>query len=256
MTHLSHVTNDDSNQRLEVIEAQHQHQVLLVEGVSTHDLNEVVVVNQVEQEERVPSQYDCMRTQDESDNNNGQNNQVAASKGSCKCTSTPSVSSSSYQDEETKQVKECRICLSTEEGPSQVMVQPCMCKGSLKWAHVSCLQSWVHERRQLMCEICKSIYKEEYLPTLEHELHPTHRTQPSRQSSATEQARRRRALKTFIIVTIVVVTLTTTLVILGLNANNHTWAAICLRVIAFGLPMLIILRCILLWYQGRTIYST
>ena len=162
-----------------------------------------------------------------------------------------SVSSLSQKGKK-EQERECRICLSTEESPSLVFCQPCGCKGSLEWAHVSCLQSWVHERRQLMCEICKSTYKEEYLPTLENELYTTQHivTQP-----VAGDGRTRRVLKTFVIVTLVVVTLTTALVILGLNANDHTWAAIALRVIAFGLPMLIILRCVILWYQGRTIYS-
>ena len=164
-----------------------------------------------------------------------------------------SVASSHHEDTKEHQ-KECRICLSTEDG--DLMVQPCMCKGSLQWAHVSCLQSWVHERRQLLCEICKSTYKEEYLPTLENELYTRHSqsTMESGQPTAEDRSRRRRMLKTFVIVTVIVLTLIATLVVLGLNANNHTWAAIALRVIAFGLPMIIILRCFLLWFQGRGVY--
>ncbi len=163
-----------------------------------------------------------------------------------------SISSLAKQESE-EMPRECRICLSTDESDS--MVQPCLCKGSLQWAHESCLQSWVHERRQLMCEICKSTYKEEYLPTLQNELCTSDHHTVSTSQSVADRSRRRRMLKTFAIVSSIVVVLTAALVLLGLNANDHTWAAIALRVLAFGLPMLIILRCILIWYQGRTVYS-
>lgn len=164
-----------------------------------------------------------------------------------------SSESSVTQKDIKEQQRECRICLLAEDDDS--LVQPCLCKGSLQWAHVSCLQSWVHERRQLMCEICKSTYKEEYLPTLENAMYTSRYHNVSTTQSVADGGRRRRMLKTFVIVSSIVVALTAALVILGLNANDHTWAAIALRVLAFGLPMLIILRCILLWYQGRTIYT-
>lgn len=172
---------------------------------------------------------------------------------SCSSSCCSSSSSSMMQ-------KECRICLSTEESPSLVFVEPCMCKGSLRWAHVSCLQSWVHERRQLMCELCKSAYKEEYLPRLEHALyaashHAVSGLDGQQQQTQGIEARRKKVLRTVVITAIVVITVTSLLVVLGLNASDHIWAAICLRVIAFGLPLLIILRCILLWYQARTVYS-
>ncbi|KAF4683494.1 hypothetical protein FOZ63_008243 [Perkinsus olseni] len=36
----------------------------------------------------------------------------------------------------------CRICFGSEETKGNDLIAPCMCKGTQKWVHVSCLQRW------------------------------------------------------------------------------------------------------------------
>ncbi len=55
-------------------------------------------------------------------------------------------------------IKECKICLS-ETNPDD-LISPCLCKGSLKYVHLSCLNSF-HEktdRYKDKCSICGFIY--------------------------------------------------------------------------------------------------
>eukprot|EP00192_Tetraselmis_astigmatica_P018977 CAMPEP_0117668780 /NCGR_PEP_ID=MMETSP0804-20121206/11749_1 /TAXON_ID=1074897 /ORGANISM="Tetraselmis astigmatica, Strain CCMP880" /LENGTH=236 /DNA_ID=CAMNT_0005476729 /DNA_START=219 /DNA_END=926 /DNA_ORIENTATION=- len=67
---------------------------------------------------------------------------------------------------------ECRICLESveDEGIESGgdVVSPCICTGTLKWAHLSCLEMWVAERpgMALRCEICGAEYKEEIAESL------------------------------------------------------------------------------------------
>lgn len=54
--------------------------------------------------------------------------------------------------EESKESKVCRICLEEEEengtGDSpRVFISPCNCKGSSKYVHIDCLQSWVKSKK-------------------------------------------------------------------------------------------------------------
>ncbi|KAF4683122.1 hypothetical protein FOZ60_009568 [Perkinsus olseni] len=46
----------------------------------------------------------------------------------------------SSSDESTELL--CRICFSPGETKGNELIAPCMCKGSQKWVHVSCLQRW------------------------------------------------------------------------------------------------------------------
>lgn len=60
---------------------------------------------------------------------------------------------------------ECRICL--EAGTTADLVAPCACIGSVRCAHLKCLQTWVEERRGLMtCEICGAPYTPAVTPLL------------------------------------------------------------------------------------------
>ena len=60
---------------------------------------------------------------------------------------------------------ECRICL--EAGTPADLVAPCNCTGSVRTAHLKCLQTWVEERRGLMtCEICGGPYSPAVAPLL------------------------------------------------------------------------------------------
>ncbi|GIL60792.1 hypothetical protein Vafri_15319 [Volvox africanus] len=55
---------------------------------------------------------------------------------------------------------ECRICLLSE--PFSDLVAPCHCTGSMGYAHMGCLKTWVMEKRSVHCELCGAMYKEPY----------------------------------------------------------------------------------------------
>ncbi|KAF4704763.1 hypothetical protein FOZ62_020034 [Perkinsus olseni] len=55
-------------------------------------------------------------------------------------TAVRAESDSSSSDESTELL--CRICFSPGETKGNELIAPCMCKGSQKWVHVSCLQRW------------------------------------------------------------------------------------------------------------------
>jgi hypothetical protein len=57
--------------------------------------------------------------------------------------------------EQTKETKQCRICLSENE---KDIVSPCHCKGSVKYVHKECLQKWVDVKGVLNCDLCKKKY--------------------------------------------------------------------------------------------------
>ena len=48
----------------------------------------------------------------------------------------------------------CRICHCTSE-PDAPMISPCVCSGSLKFVHQSCLQQWIKSADTKSCELCK-----------------------------------------------------------------------------------------------------
>lgn len=164
---------------------------------------------------------------------------------------------------------ECRICLSSEQPES--FVQPCTCDGSLRYAHLHCLKSWVHERQRLSCEICKAMYAEALLPELKEEMRDpdhaaSHRgyTVDGNQSprvfilpgmahtgSTTRRRNNNKSLMNILIIAFVIIVIVVILVVLGLNASQHTWAAILLRIVAFGLPLLIIGRAFIICCEMR-----
>lgn len=174
---------------------------------------------------------------------------------------------------------ECRICLSSEQ--SESFVQPCLCDGSLKYAHLHCLKSWVHERQRLSCEICKAKYAEPLLPELKEEMHdPDHAGSGgsvtrqgytvddnhsprvfilpgmAHDGSNTRQRNNNKALINIFIIAFVIIVIVVILVVLGLNASQHTWAAVLLRIIAFGLPLLIIGRAFIVCCEMRRTSAT
>lgn len=54
----------------------------------------------------------------------------------------------------------CRICHCTENpsnGPVK-LISPCLCSGSLKYVHHSCLQQWLDATNQKKCELCKKTF--------------------------------------------------------------------------------------------------
>lgn len=64
----------------------------------------------------------------------------------------------------------CRICLGDNNEAEDPFISPCMCTGSLKYIHLSCLQKWVKTKlniqenknlitifwKNLDCELCKT----------------------------------------------------------------------------------------------------
>ncbi|TFK94437.1 zf-C3HC4-domain-containing protein [Polyporus arcularius HHB13444] len=44
--------------------------------------------------------------------------------------------------EETEDTKQCRICLDGEDPELGRLIRPCLCKGSISYVHVKCLQRW------------------------------------------------------------------------------------------------------------------
>ncbi|GLT56490.1 hypothetical protein SLA2020_295270 [Shorea laevis] len=55
---------------------------------------------------------------------------------------------------------ECRIC--QEMDFISKMESPCACKGTIKFAHRSCVQRWCDEREDVTCEIYHQRYKPGY----------------------------------------------------------------------------------------------
>lgn len=169
----------------------------------------------------------------------------------------------------TPSQEECRICLMSDEVGQ--LIKPCNCIGSVQFAHLKCLKLWVHERADLHCEICKSMYKESLLPELQadlqigleernrrnerrrlrhHHLHDGEESMPGIDRITAAQIRRQeeqqyntrrfwiRALCISIPLTILIVML----LFLGMNASDNAWAAILLRILAFALPTFIVVR--------------
>ena len=66
----------------------------------------------------------------------------------------------------------CRICYVEEEDPENPLIQPCICSGSMKYIHLSCLKHWISTRscelidktdnccvyiiKEVECELCKT----------------------------------------------------------------------------------------------------
>eukprot|EP00475_Leptophrys_vorax_P019399 TRINITY_DN2648_c0_g2_i1.p1 TRINITY_DN2648_c0_g2~~TRINITY_DN2648_c0_g2_i1.p1 ORF type:complete len:234 (-),score=40.00 TRINITY_DN2648_c0_g2_i1:72-773(-) len=56
----------------------------------------------------------------------------------------------------------CRICLQEESNPA-LLISPCGCKGSMKYVHVDCLNTWripsPNPDSVYKCDSCKTLYK-------------------------------------------------------------------------------------------------
>ncbi|GAA0164700.1 ubiquitin-protein ligase [Lithospermum erythrorhizon] len=56
---------------------------------------------------------------------------------------------------------ECRIC--QDEDSVNNLETPCVCNGSLKYAHRVCVQHWCNEKGDTTCEICHQPYQPGYV---------------------------------------------------------------------------------------------
>uniref|UniRef100_A0A0K8UMH8 E3 ubiquitin-protein ligase MARCH8 n=1 Tax=Bactrocera latifrons TaxID=174628 RepID=A0A0K8UMH8_BACLA len=50
----------------------------------------------------------------------------------------------------------CRICHNSED--PERLVSPCLCKGSLTYVHIHCLERWISTSRSTVCELCQFQY--------------------------------------------------------------------------------------------------
>ncbi|CAL5430998.1 unnamed protein product [Camellia sinensis] len=66
----------------------------------------------------------------------------------------------SDEDQPLIKVSECRIC--QEEDSVKNLETPCACRGSLKYAHRTCVQHWCNEKGDIICEICHKPYQAGY----------------------------------------------------------------------------------------------
>jgi hypothetical protein len=53
----------------------------------------------------------------------------------------------------------CRICM--EKSPKHKLIAPCKCKGTSKWVHRECVETWRRENKLafLQCSVCKFEYE-------------------------------------------------------------------------------------------------
>lgn len=51
-------------------------------------------------------------------------------------------------------VEICRIC-HCESEPDAPLMSPCLCAGSMKYVHQTCLQKWIKSSENKACELCK-----------------------------------------------------------------------------------------------------
>lgn len=76
------------------------------------------------------------------------------------------------EDADARRTACCRICLlDGSDDPSDPLIRPCQCKGSIAFVHLGCLRQWIKGRlslpdtqngsyfyKQLGCELCRSPY--------------------------------------------------------------------------------------------------
>eukprot|EP00193_Tetraselmis_chui_P010309 CAMPEP_0177789700 /NCGR_PEP_ID=MMETSP0491_2-20121128/22916_1 /TAXON_ID=63592 /ORGANISM="Tetraselmis chuii, Strain PLY429" /LENGTH=325 /DNA_ID=CAMNT_0019311635 /DNA_START=65 /DNA_END=1042 /DNA_ORIENTATION=- len=55
---------------------------------------------------------------------------------------------------------ECRIC--SEDDVAGNLECPCKCAGTVKWAHHECVQKWINEKGNKLCEICNSEFQGDF----------------------------------------------------------------------------------------------
>merc|ERR1719449_327352 len=57
----------------------------------------------------------------------------------------------------------CRICLGSDEEPSNLLFRPCSCSGTMAWVHMDCLDRWRREstnsRSFYRCDQCHFEYQ-------------------------------------------------------------------------------------------------
>ena len=74
--------------------------------------------------------------------------------------------------------KVCRICLGEENSPSDPLISPCKCAGTMSHIHLECLREWLNSKRTrkdgafvktycwkaLECELCQQRFPGQVFP--------------------------------------------------------------------------------------------
>ena len=67
-------------------------------------------------------------------------------------------------------MSECRFCLSDGDAQDS-LISPCLCKGSAKFVHSSCVEKWrgkeIDSEQYIFCPVCKSKYDTRVVISLE-----------------------------------------------------------------------------------------
>lgn len=45
-----------------------------------------------------------------------------------------------------KEQRQCRICFDGDNSPTNPLLTPCLCSGSLRFTHLDCLKTWIQAR--------------------------------------------------------------------------------------------------------------
>ena len=73
------------------------------------------------------------------------------------------VSSGDLQQPTEGQDKLCRICLESTDEPSNRLIHPCRCAGSVRHIHAECLKAWlasqIDDLATAHCELCKTPFE-------------------------------------------------------------------------------------------------
>jgi E3 ubiquitin-protein ligase MARCH5 len=148
--------------------------------------------------------------------------------------------------------RECRICLIGEENErDKSLVQPCGCRGSCSWTHLHCLERWVEESKNRTCEICKTDFNAELIQHIPIS-QPAALEEVSRARETQTESRRTYGWMPVIITTVAIVAIVLLVALVGVNAGDHVWAGILLRVLAFSIPALLIIRLVWVFYKNRS----
>jgi E3 ubiquitin-protein ligase DOA10 len=149
--------------------------------------------------------------------------------------------------------RECRICLVGEENErDKSLVQPCGCRGSCSWTHRHCLERWVKESKNRTCEICKTDFKAELIQNIPVSEPAALQEVYRATERQTETGRTLREWTPLILTVLAILAVVIFVALIGMNASDHKWAGILLRVLAFSIPTLLIVRLVWVYCRARS----
>ena len=66
--------------------------------------------------------------------------------------------------------RQCRFCLETGEGEGDPLIDPCQCRGSVRWVHLDCIRRWIAmnpAQNGQTCGLCRTPFQLLFIPPLE-----------------------------------------------------------------------------------------